>query len=58
MTITSSPQLMLQDLLSRNPRVSLDEIRSFHPVFRSMSADHLTVRLSRAIEYAADLRGK
>lgn len=58
MTTTSSPQLMLQDLLSRNPRVSLDEIRSFHPVFRSMSVDHLTVRLSRAIERAADTRGK
>jgi len=58
MTKITSPQLMLQDLLSRNPRVSLDEIRSFHPVFRSMSPDHLTVRLSRALERTADTRGK
>jgi len=58
MTNTLCPQLMLQDLLSRRPRVGLDEIRSFHPVFRSMSVDHLTVRLSRAVERAADSRGK
>jgi len=58
MTITSNPQSMLQDLLSRNPRVSLDEIRSFHPVFRAMSVDQITVRLSRAVDRAADVRGK
>lgn len=58
MTATASPQLMLQDLLARNPRASLDEIRSFHPVFRSMSIDQLSVRLFQAIERAADSRGK
>lgn len=58
MTHTACPQLMLQDLLARRPRASLDEIRSFHPAFRAMSVDQLGVRLSRALERAADRRGK
>lgn len=52
------PQRMLQDAISRNPRLSLDELRNFHPAFRSMSIDQLGLRLARAIESLADRRGK
>jgi len=58
MTDILCPQQMLQDLLARHPRASFDEIRSFHPAFRAMSTDQLGVRLSRALERAADRRGK
>lgn len=58
MTIQLSPQRLLQDVLSRNPGASLAEIRSFHPIFRTMSVDQLSLRVSRAIDRAADVRGK
>jgi hypothetical protein len=58
MTTKLSPQHLLRDVLSRNPGVSLAEIRGFHPVFRTMSVDQLSLRLSRVIDSASDARGK
>jgi len=55
-TITATR--VLRDVLSRNPKASLHEIRNAHPVFRAMSPDHLGLRLSRALEDAADPRAK
>ena len=58
MTTQFGPQHLLQDVLSRNPRASLAEIRTFHPIFRCMSVDQLSVRLAQAIDGWAGLRGK
>jgi len=58
MTTTLSPQRLLHSVLSRNPHATLTEIRSFHPVFRAMSIDQLSLRVSRAVDSASDPRGK
>lgn len=58
MSIPSGPQRLLRDVLSRNPRASLAEIRSFHPIFRTMSVDQLSVRLAQAIDGAANVSSK
>jgi hypothetical protein len=41
---------VLNEVLSRNPRASLHEIRRAHPALREMSLDHLGVRVSRLLE--------
>lgn len=37
---------LLRRILMRNPAASPDEIRRSHPVFRTMSYDHLALRLT------------
>lgn len=40
---------VIRDILSRNPKASLHEIRSAHPIFQSMSLDQLGVRLGQVL---------
>ena len=39
----------LKNILSRNPKATLEEIRRSDPVFMRMSPDHLSVQLSQAL---------
>lgn len=41
---------VLEDILARNPRASLHEIRHAHPAFERVSLDHLGVRLARVLD--------
>jgi hypothetical protein len=45
---------VLRDILARNPKASLQEIRHSPPVLREMSMDHLSLRVSQTID---DQRG-
>jgi hypothetical protein len=44
---------LLRQLLARNPRLTLDQIRKSHPVFKAMSFDQLSVRLARILDQTA-----
>jgi hypothetical protein len=37
----------LKDFLARNPSAGIREIRRSHPALRSMSVDHLCVRMAQ-----------
>ena len=54
MKLLTNPQQLLRDLLARNPQASLHEIRASHSAFGGMSLDHLSLRLNRLIDSAAD----
>lgn len=41
---------ILRDLLAQNPSLALHEIRQAHPVFESMSVDHLSLRVAQLID--------
>jgi hypothetical protein len=41
---------MLRDLLAQNPCLGVHEIRQAHPVFESMSVDHLSLRIAQVID--------
>ena len=58
MSTNASPQLLLQQVLVSNPRATLDEIRRFHPAFRAMSLDQLSLRLGRLLDRSADSSAK
>lgn len=45
-------EAILRSILGKNPRASLHEIRRSHPVFQTMSYDHLTVRVSHLVSRA------
>lgn len=49
----SDSQQVLKDILARNPRASLHQIRRAHPAFRAVSLDHLGLRLSQALDSLA-----
>jgi len=49
---------LLQQVLVSNPRATLDEIRRFHPAFRAMSLDQLSLRLGRLLDRSADSSAK
>jgi hypothetical protein len=40
---------ILRELLMQNPSLALHEIRQAHPVFESMSVDHLSLRVAQLI---------
>lgn len=44
---------LLRDLLAQNPSLALHEIRQAHPVFESMSVDHLSLRVAQVIDSGA-----
>jgi hypothetical protein len=39
--------LLLKEVVARRPAATLHDIRRSHPAFRSMSLDHLALRLGR-----------
>lgn len=41
---------ILRELLAQNPALALHEIRQAHPVFESMSVDHLSLRVAQLID--------
>lgn len=49
----SDSQQVLKDILARDPRASIHQIRRAHPAFRAVSLDHLSLRLSQALDSLA-----
>lgn len=49
---------LLRDILARTPKASLYEIRRAHPIFQTMSVDHLGLRLSQMLERTPDAHAK
>ena len=41
------PNSMLKQVMAGSPAASLSEIRRSHPTFRSMSLDHLALRIGQ-----------
>jgi hypothetical protein len=46
-------ETLLRNILARDPRASLDEIRRSHPIFKAMSLDHLSLRIGRLLDRTA-----
>jgi len=49
---------ILRDLLAQNPSLALHEIRQAHPVFETMSVDHLALRVAQVIDAGSSTLAK
>lgn len=47
---TINTESLLRRILARNPRATVDEIRRAYPIFRTVSYDHLALRLDRLLD--------
>jgi hypothetical protein len=45
---------VISDILARDPRASLHDIKSAHPSLRRLSLDQLGLRVGRVLERGAD----
>lgn len=50
----ANPTHLIKEVLSRNPRASIHQIRDAHPIFRTMSLDQVGLRLSHLLERCSD----
>jgi hypothetical protein len=46
----ANTEALLRRILACNARATVDEIRGAHPAFRTMSCDHLSLRMARFLD--------
>lgn len=52
-TPTNNSTDLLREILSQRPKIHLHEIRRTHPIFQTMSIDHLGLRVAQVAQSLA-----